>query len=170
MSSSISTFTKKLETNFICAALLPLTTAIITSLANKAIKSSYASLDLFINELDGLIKIRIEGLKQGRSRIALFAATSQSMSQTTTESASSLEEISISSKQQAEGIKQINLGLSQLELVASQNTTAAEQTAAASEQLNDQSMQLKETISKFTLRKEKNANNIDSKYSVMYLR
>ncbi len=61
-------------------------------------------------------------------------------------------EISISSKEQAEGIKHINCGLEQVDRVTQQNTATAEQTAAASEQLTSQSAELKEVISKFTLR------------------
>lgn len=79
-------------------------------------------------------------------------------------------EISASSKEQAEGIKQINLGLDQVDKVTQQNTAIAEQTAAAGEQLTAQSMELKDAVSKFTLREEKKAEVIEKKFTVAYLK
>lgn len=62
-------------------------------------------------------------------------------------------EIASASNEQAQGIGQVNLGLNQLDRVTQVNTSSAEESAAASEELSGQSAQLKETLSRFTLRK-----------------
>jgi methyl-accepting chemotaxis protein len=63
-------------------------------------------------------------------------------------------EIASASKEQAEGIGQINTGLSQVDQVTQQVTASAEESASASEELSSQSMQLKQMLDKFRLRKQ----------------
>jgi methyl-accepting chemotaxis protein len=61
-------------------------------------------------------------------------------------------EIAAASNEQAQGIGQVNQGLTQLDQVTQVNTSSAEESAAASEELSGQSAQLKQTLSRFTLR------------------
>jgi methyl-accepting chemotaxis protein len=63
-------------------------------------------------------------------------------------------EIAAASKEQAQGIGQINTGLSQVDQVTQQVTANAEESASASEELSSQSLQLKEMLTKFRLRKQ----------------
>jgi methyl-accepting chemotaxis protein len=63
-------------------------------------------------------------------------------------------EIAAASKEQAQGIGQINTGLSQVDQVTQQVTANAEESASASEELSSQSLQLKEMLTKFKLRKQ----------------
>ena len=63
-------------------------------------------------------------------------------------------EIASASKEQAEGIGQINTGLSQVDQVTQQVTASAEESASASEELSSQSLQLKQMLDKFKLRKQ----------------
>ncbi|MBN2644169.1 MAG: HAMP domain-containing protein [Desulfuromonadaceae bacterium] len=63
-------------------------------------------------------------------------------------------EISIASKEQADGVNQINIGISQIDQVTQQNTASAEQTAAASEELSGQALQMEEMVGQFRLRKQ----------------
>lgn len=60
-------------------------------------------------------------------------------------------EISLASKEQSEGIEQINNGLDQIDQVTQSNTANAEESASAAEQLASQAQQLKTLISQFKL-------------------
>ncbi len=62
-------------------------------------------------------------------------------------------EIASASREQAQGISQINQGLSQVDQVTQQVTASAEESASASEELSDQSLQLKQMLSKFKLKR-----------------
>jgi methyl-accepting chemotaxis protein len=64
-------------------------------------------------------------------------------------------EIASASKEQAQGITQINQGLGQVDQVTQQNTASAEELAAASEELSSQALQLKQMLGKFNLRQQK---------------
>ena len=63
-------------------------------------------------------------------------------------------EIASASKEQAQGIGQINQGLSQVDQVTQQVTANAEESASASEELSSQSLQLKQMLTKFQLKKQ----------------
>ncbi len=65
-------------------------------------------------------------------------------------------EISISSKEQTEGIRQTSLGLSQIDQATQGNTAVSEETAAAAEQLSAQAKELKQMIQKFKVNKRVN--------------
>ena len=68
-------------------------------------------------------------------------------------------EIAAASKEQSEGIIQINQGLSQLDKVTQQNTATAEEAASASEELSSQSAYLKDMVEKFRLKDENKTVN-----------
>ncbi|WP_216355474.1 methyl-accepting chemotaxis protein [Geothermobacter hydrogeniphilus] len=61
-------------------------------------------------------------------------------------------EIAVASNEQAQGISQVNQGLTQIDQVTQQNTANAEQSAAASEELSSQAAQLRQMLSRFTLK------------------
>ncbi len=63
-----------------------------------------------------------------------------------------VENIAVSSNEQATGIAQINQGLEQVSKVVQTNSATAEESAAASEELSGQSNLLKSNVEKFTLR------------------
>ncbi|MGK5094502.1 methyl-accepting chemotaxis protein [Deltaproteobacteria bacterium TL4] len=63
-------------------------------------------------------------------------------------------EIAAASREQAEGIGQINQGLRQIEQVTQANTSTSEETAASAEQLSSQSTHLKQMLSAFKIRRE----------------
>ncbi len=64
-------------------------------------------------------------------------------------------EITSASKEQAQGIAQINQGLTQQNQVTQQVTANAEESASASEELSGLSLQLKQMLTKFKLKKQK---------------
>ncbi|PNU18708.1 hypothetical protein C2E25_16255 [Geothermobacter hydrogeniphilus] len=61
-------------------------------------------------------------------------------------------EIAVASNEQAQGISQVNQGLTQIDQVTQQNTANAEESAATSEELSSQAAQLRQMLSRFTLK------------------
>ncbi|NOY07356.1 MAG: HAMP domain-containing protein [Spirochaetes bacterium] len=77
---------------------------------------------------------QLEGIVTGSSKVADF-----------------LGEIALASKEQAQGVEQINSGVEQIDQVTQANTASAEESAAAAEELASQALQLKGLISHFKL-------------------
>ncbi|WP_166240960.1 methyl-accepting chemotaxis protein [Paenibacillus turpanensis] len=67
--------------------------------------------------------------------------------------ASLVDQIAVSSNEQASGVAQINQGLIQVSQVVQSNSATAEESAAASEELSSQAQLLKEQVEGFKLRK-----------------
>lgn len=57
-----------------------------------------------------------------------------------------VDEIAIASKEQAQGIEQVNTAVGQMDKIVQQNAASAEQTASTSEQMNAQAVQLKAIV------------------------
>ncbi len=64
-----------------------------------------------------------------------------------------VNDIAVASNEQAMGIQQINQGIMQVSNVVQTNSATSEESAAASEQLSGQASMLKETVSRFKLKK-----------------
>ncbi len=62
-----------------------------------------------------------------------------------------LGEISVASKEQAQGVEEINEGLEQIDQVTQANTASAEESASASEELSAQAQQLNGMVARFKL-------------------
>jgi methyl-accepting chemotaxis protein len=60
-----------------------------------------------------------------------------------------IDEIASASKEQAQGISQVNIGISQIDDVTQQNTANAEEGAAAAEELSSQAEQLRQMLNRF---------------------
>lgn len=65
-----------------------------------------------------------------------------------------IAEIAAASKEQAQGISQVNIGISQIDDVTQQNTANAEEGAAAAEQLSSQAEQLRQMLRRFTTKSD----------------
>ncbi|MFX4262284.1 methyl-accepting chemotaxis protein [Pelotomaculum propionicicum] len=65
-----------------------------------------------------------------------------------------ISEIASASKEQAQGIEQINEGLSQVDQVTQQNSASSEELAAASEEMSSQSEMVRQMLAKFKLRRQ----------------
>jgi methyl-accepting chemotaxis protein len=66
-----------------------------------------------------------------------------------TETTDLIGEIAAASREQADGLLQINIGLSQVDEVTQKNTASAEESAAAAEELSSQAAQMKALMSRF---------------------
>ena len=62
-----------------------------------------------------------------------------------------LREVSAASKEQAEGIDQVNVAVAQMDQVTQSNAASSEQTAASSEQLSSQALELDELVNSLAL-------------------
>ena len=63
-----------------------------------------------------------------------------------------VEEIAKASREQAEGIAQVNEGLTRIDQVTQSNTANAEESAAAAQELSGQASELHDLLARFTLR------------------
>lgn len=73
-----------------------------------------------------------------------------------------VDDITAASNEQASGIEQINQGVVQVSDVVQNNSATSEESAAASEELSSQAELLRETVSRFKLKKiAKNHNSLD---------
>ncbi len=70
-----------------------------------------------------------------------------------------VEEIAVASNEQSTGIEQINQGIMQISDVVQTNSATSEEGAAASEELSSQAELLRETVSKFRLKKVNKSYN-----------
>jgi PAS domain S-box-containing protein len=70
-----------------------------------------------------------------------------------------ISEIASASKEQAQGIEQINEGLGQVDQVTQQNSASSEELAAASEEMSSQSEMVKQMLGKFKLRRQGGAGS-----------
>lgn len=70
-----------------------------------------------------------------------------------------IDEIASASKEQAQGISQVNIGISQIDDVTQQNTANAEEGAASAEQLSSQAEQLRNMLSRFTTKHSSGATS-----------
>jgi methyl-accepting chemotaxis protein len=75
--------------------------------------------------------------------------------------ASLVNDIAAASNEQALGISQVNQGIMQVSQVVQTNSATSEESASASEELSSQATMLKETVSKFKLRKTSKRSRLD---------
>lgn len=114
---------------------------------NLAVKSAQS-----VKETTGMVEVSIKNIELGNSAAQATADQLKSIVTGSGKVADLVEEIASASKEQAQGIDQINSGLSQIDNVTQANTASAEESASAAEQLASQGRQLKAMISKFNLK------------------
>ncbi len=73
-----------------------------------------------------------------------------------------INQISVASAEQSEGIAQINEGVMQVSTVIQTNSATAEESAAASEELSSQAEMLKEQVMQFNLKKARNSSKYNT--------
>ncbi|GAB4558459.1 MAG: hypothetical protein Tsb0017_13930 [Geothermobacteraceae bacterium] len=77
-----------------------------------------------------------------------------------TEVAGLLDEVAVASREQTEGIAQVNEGLNQIDKVTQINTASAEESAATSEELSSQAQQLQLLLAQFRLKSDFNEGSL----------
>ncbi len=97
-------------------------------------------------ETTGLIEGSVERAKEGTSVASTAAQVLQSIVGDVTQVADLLNGITQASKEQAEGVDQINTAVAQMDKVTQQNAAGAEESASASEELSAQSQTLMKMV------------------------
>jgi methyl-accepting chemotaxis protein len=103
-------------------------------------------------ETSELIENSVKSVENG-TRIA--ESTAKALEQIVggiTKAADLVGEIASASKEQSQGVDQVNSGLGQIDQVTQSNTANAEESAAAAEELSSQAQQLQDTLKRFRLR------------------
>ncbi len=114
---------------------------------NLAARSAKAA-----SETADLIQGSVDRVARGNDIADRTDQALSSIVESITEVSDLVDDIATSSKEQAQGISQINSGIEQIDRSTQQNTASAEASAEASEELSGQAEQLRQMISQFKLR------------------
>ncbi len=99
-----------------------------------------------------LIEETLNAVENGSQIAGKTADSLHTSAQATTETVTLIDEIALSSQEQATAIVQVNQGIEQISSVVQTNAATAEESAAASEELSSQASLLQQLIAKFELR------------------
>ncbi len=113
---------------------------------NLAVRSAEAA-----KETTSMVEATTRNVEKGNKAAEATSGQLQEIVSSSTKVADFLEEIALASKEQAQGIEQINQGLSQIDQVTQSNTANAEESSAAAEELASQAQQLRALVSRFKL-------------------
>ncbi len=102
-------------------------------------------------EIKELISDSVQQVKIGRSLVAQAGTTMEEVVGSVRQVNSVISEISLSSRQQSEGIEQINDAVLQMDNVTQQNAALVEQAAAAAQAMQEQAFNLSNLVGIFTL-------------------
>jgi methyl-accepting chemotaxis protein len=94
----------------------------------------------------GIIESTVARVKEGSDLVKSTNAEFGTVAGSVTNSGGLLSEIAAASKEQADGIAQVNRAISGMETVTQQTAANAEESAAASEEMNAQAEQMKEDV------------------------
>jgi len=103
------------------------------------------------SETTGLIETSNNRVESGSSIAEATAKALDAIVRNAAEVSELINNISVSSREQAEAISQVSTGLSQISQVVQSNSAVSEETAAASEELNSQAEMLQQLVSYFKL-------------------
>ncbi len=113
---------------------------------NLAARSAEAA-----KETATMVEETTKNIEEGNKAAELTSTQLEEIVAGVTKVADFLEEIATASKEQAQGIEQINQGLVQIDQVTQSNTASAEESAAAAEELASQSQQVRHLVGRFRL-------------------
>ena len=94
----------------------------------------------------GLIDGTVKRIKEGSSIVETTNQEFQKVSQIVTRSGDLVGEIAAASREQAQGIEQVNRSVSEMGKVTQQNAASAEESASASEEMSAQAEQMKSYV------------------------
>jgi methyl-accepting chemotaxis protein len=117
---------------------------------NLAVRSAEA-----VKETTAMVEESIRNIEMGNRAAETTTSQFAEIVASSSKVADFLSEIALASREQAEGIQQINNGLEQIDQVTQGNTANAEESASAAEQLASQAQELKGMIARFRLKNGK---------------
>jgi methyl-accepting chemotaxis protein len=115
---------------------------------NLAVRSGDA-----VKETTAIVEGTTANMREGAEAAEATAKQLVQIVEGSSKVAEYLGEIALASKEQAQGVEQINSGLEQIDQVTQSNTASAEESASAAEELAAQSEQLKGMIARFKVDK-----------------
>jgi methyl-accepting chemotaxis protein len=118
---------------------------------NLAVKSGKA-----VRETTQMVEESISNIKTGVGIVDVTAKQLEEIVGGAGKVADLVEEIAHASKEQSQGLEQINVALGQIDQVTQANTANAEESASSAEELSSQATQLREMVKQFKLRESKN--------------
>ena len=113
---------------------------------NLAVRSAEA-----VKETTRMVEESTKSIELGRGAAEKTAKQLEEIVSGSSKVADFLGEIALASKEQAQGVEQINSGLEQIDQVTQSNTASAEESASAAEELSSQAQQLKALVARFKL-------------------
>jgi len=111
-----------------------------------------------VKETTAMVEESIKNIMEGTKSAEATARQLEEIVQGSAKVADFLGEIALASKEQAQGVEQINAGLEQIDQVTQANTASSEESASASEELAAQGQQLKGLVTRFKLKKSGQGN------------
>ena len=117
---------------------------------NLAAKSAQSAKDTA-----NLIEQALKAIENGTVIVSETANSLEEIVSSTQETAKVIQDIADTTTEQAEHINQVNIGVEQISSVVQSNSATSEESAAASEELSSQAHMLKELMSHFNLKSEK---------------
>ncbi len=106
-----------------------------------------------VKETTAMVEESIKNIGEGTKSAEATARQLEEIVQGSAKVADFLGEIALASKEQAQGVEQINAGLEQIDQVTQANTASSEESASASEELAAQGQQLKGLVARFKLKR-----------------
>lgn len=103
------------------------------------------------NETSKLIEGAVEKTENGAQIAAQTAEALSEILEKVTKTSNLTAEIATASREQADGVAQVNKGLTQIDQVIQQNTVSAEEGSAVSKELSNEAVRMKELLSRFVL-------------------
>jgi methyl-accepting chemotaxis protein len=102
-------------------------------------------------EIKGLINASVERVQAGGQQVAAAGSSMDALLGAVQKVSATVSEVTASSRQQSDGILQINQAMKSLDDMTQQNAALVEQTAAAAASLRQQAGELSQTVSVFKL-------------------
>ncbi len=113
---------------------------------NLALRSAEAA-----QNTDELIEASLKNSEDGAKIVEEVSASFENIQSSFSKVNNIVKEISISSEEQSEGIRQVNVAVGELNKVTQGNAANAEESASAAEELNSQASELKTMVQEFEL-------------------
>ena len=117
-----------------------------------------------VSETTQMVENAVTSIDECNRLVDITAKGLEDIMESANKVADLVEEISVASKEQTQGLDQISQGLGQIDQVTQATTASAEESASAAEELAGQAQQLKGIINKFKLKKENSDKTTTNKF------
>lgn len=123
----------------------------ITNMLSDSIRKVNEIVERTRSKVDDLVEIGKDKIAMGQSTAQNCREALNKITENARSVAAMINEISHASKEQAQGVQEINKAISQLDQVTQQNSAVAQQSSTQAEQLNTEATALFEAVSKLVI-------------------